>query len=202
MGGVEDVEGPWKERYVSMEELSRVLWRERELLDLLLFKLEEEQLVLASGRSRWLGYAAREVETVLDSIRQTEVLRATTADAVAASLGLENNLGLRALAESTDEPWRTILLDHRDAFVAVTAQITAMAMTSRELLTAGYQAARATTVPLSNGTGTYTADGSVGVAAPVIDATVLDSRLKEVTYQASLATIARVLHRSLTDFLR
>ena len=37
-----------------MEKLSQILWRERELLDTLLFKLEEEQMVLASGRTRWL----------------------------------------------------------------------------------------------------------------------------------------------------
>lgn len=152
--------GPWKERYVSMEELSRVLWRERELLDMLLFKLEEEQLVLASGRSRWLAYAAREVETVLDSIRQTEVLRATMADAVADALGQDSNPSLRALAEASGEPWRTILLDHRDAFIAVTAQITEMATTNRELLTAGYQAARETMLSLSDGAETYTPNGS------------------------------------------
>ncbi len=59
-----------------MEDLSLILWRERELLDTLLYKLEIEQLVLAGGRSRWLPSAAREVETVLDAIRETELLRA------------------------------------------------------------------------------------------------------------------------------
>ncbi len=48
-----------------MEDLSLILWRERELLETLLYKLEQEQLVLASGRTRWLARAAREVETVL-----------------------------------------------------------------------------------------------------------------------------------------
>jgi hypothetical protein len=119
-----------------MEELSLVLWRERELLDMLLFKLEEEQLLLASGSDRWLGYAAREVETVLESIRRTEVLRATIADAVAAAMGLESNPSLRALAEASAEPWRTILLDHREAFVDVTAQVAEAATGNRERLTA------------------------------------------------------------------
>ena len=68
-----------------MEKLSLVLWRERELLDTLQFKLEVEQLVLASGRSRWLMRAAREVEAVLETIRETEVLRAVAADEAAAS---------------------------------------------------------------------------------------------------------------------
>ena len=50
---------------MSLTEVSSILWRERELLELLLFKLEEEQLLLAAGRSRWLGHATREVEMVL-----------------------------------------------------------------------------------------------------------------------------------------
>jgi hypothetical protein len=120
--------------------------------------------VLAGGRSRWQAYAAREVETVLDSIRRTEVLRATTADAVAAAAGLESNPSLRALAEASDEPWRTILLDHREAFVAVTAQITEMATTNRELLTGGQQAARETMLSLSDGAKTYTPNGAAAVA--------------------------------------
>jgi hypothetical protein len=121
---------------VAMDDLSLVLWRERELLDILLFKLEEERLLLASGRDRWLAYAGREVATVIDSIRQTQMLRAVTADAVAADVGLATNPSLRALAEASDEPWCTILLDHRQAFVALTHQFAdqaASATTARTL---------------------------------------------------------------------
>lgn len=145
---------------MAIEELSSVLWRERELLEMLLFRLEEEQLLLAAGRTRWLPHAAREVETVLGSIREAEMLRAVVADTVAESLGLTSNPSLRALAEATPEPWRTILLDHRDAFAAVAAQVSGLADTNRELLTAGYQAAQATLLSLSDEPGTYGADGS------------------------------------------
>lgn len=145
---------------MSVEELSLVLWRERELLEMLLFKLEEEQMVLESGRTRWLAHAAREVETVLETIRETEVLRATIADAVASSIGLTSNPSLRVLAEAIEEPWKSILLDHRQAFVAATEQIMEMATTNRELLTAGYQAARDTMLSISDGSDTYAADGS------------------------------------------
>ena len=61
----------------------------------LLYKLEVEQLVLASGRNRWLALAAREVESVLEAIRETELLRAVAADAVAAALGLAPNPSLQ-----------------------------------------------------------------------------------------------------------
>lgn len=145
---------------MPMQELSSVLWRERELLDMLLFKLEEEQLLLAAGHTRWLPHAAREVETVLESVRETELLRAVVADAAAESLGLQSNPSLRALAEAAEEPWRTILLDHRDAFASVAAQVSEMADTNRELLTAGYQAAQATLLSMSDAPATYGSDGT------------------------------------------
>ena len=85
-----------------MEKLSQILWRERELLETLLFKLEEEQMVLAGGRTRWLSRAAREVENVLDTIRETEILRAVAAEEAAVELGLGPNPSLRALAAEVD----------------------------------------------------------------------------------------------------
>jgi hypothetical protein len=145
---------------VPMQELSSVLWRERELLEMLLFKLEEEQLVLAGGRTRWLAHAAREVEGVLDAIREAELLRAVVADRAAEAAGLASNPSLRALAEGSEEPWRSILLDHRDAFASVAAEVTEMAKGNRQLLTAGYQAAQATLLSMSEGAGTYGADGA------------------------------------------
>ena len=45
-----------------MEDLSLILWRERELLDTLLYKLEIEQLVLAGGKSRSIGVIVSNIE--------------------------------------------------------------------------------------------------------------------------------------------
>jgi hypothetical protein len=146
---------------MSMEDLSSVLWRERELLETLAYKLEVEQLVLAAGRTHWLAAAAREVELVLENIRDLEVLRAVEVDAVAEELGLDPNPSLREIAEASDEPWRSIWLDHREAFTTVAAQITRLSESNRDLLTAGYQAAQATLLSLAESSGTYGSDGSV-----------------------------------------
>jgi hypothetical protein len=61
---------------MALSDVSNILWRERQLLELLVFKLEEEQLVLAAGRSRWLSHATREVETILGEIKKVELDRA------------------------------------------------------------------------------------------------------------------------------
>src|SRR6478609_5385812 len=108
MTGRNDLLESWEED--PMEKLSQILWRERELLDSLLFKLEMEQLVLGSGRTRWLARAAKEVALVLEMLRETEILRSVAADEAAESIGLSSNPSLRSLAESVDEPWRSILL--------------------------------------------------------------------------------------------
>lgn len=156
-----------------MERLSLILWRERELLETLLFKLEQEQMILAGGNARWLARSAREVETVVGLIRETELMRAVAADEAAAAIGLASNPSLRALADAVDEPWRSILGEHRDAFVAYTAEILELASANRELLTTGYLAARDTLLALGETTRSYSADGSV-VTAPLHTTRLLD----------------------------
>jgi hypothetical protein len=143
-----------------MERLSTVLWRERELLDQLHYRLEVEQLVLASGRSRWLAAAARDVDSVLGTIRETEVLRAVAADAAAEAVGMTSNPSLSALVEAAPEPWSSILGEHRQAFVEVTADIGALADLNRDLISAGLRSARETLLSLGGETTDgYAADG-------------------------------------------
>lgn len=143
-----------------MERLSTVLWRERELLDQLHYRLEVEQLVLASGRSRWLAAAARDVDSLLSTIRETEVLRAVAADAAAEAVGMTSNPSLSALVEAAPEPWSSILGEHRQAFLEVTADIGALADLNRDLISAGLRSAREALLSLGGeSTDGYAADG-------------------------------------------
>ena len=140
---------------MSLTDLSSVLWRSRELLELLLFKLEEEQLLLAAGRSRWLAHATREVEVVLEQIRHTEVARAAYSQAVAGELGLPLEASLAELADAAPAPWSDLLHQHRKAFLTLTSEIGAVAESNRELLTAGQRAARETMLAFSGTVETY-----------------------------------------------
>lgn len=140
---------------MSLTDLSSVLWRSRELLELLLFKLEEEQLLLAAGRSRWLAHATREVEVVLEQIRQTEVARAAYSQAVAGELGLSLEASLAELADTAPAPWSDLLHQHRKAFLTLTSEISAMAGANRDLLTVAQRAARETMLAFSGTVETY-----------------------------------------------
>ena len=147
---------PRTESEYAVEKLCLVLWRERELLDTLLYRLEVEQLVLASNRTEHLMRAARDVEAVLETLRETEILRATAADAA-------------------PEPWATILHEHREAFASSTRQITALADSNRDLLTQGYRQAREALAGLGETTEGYSPDGTAVGASHV--ARLFDSSL-------------------------
>lgn len=122
---------------MALADFCRILWHERELLELLLFKLEEEQLVLSSGRARWLAHATREVEAVLEQIRESERVRTLQTDVVAIELELGAGPSLVAIARSAPEPYSSMLLAHREAFLALTAEITDLATANKRLLHEG-----------------------------------------------------------------
>jgi hypothetical protein len=157
---------------MGLTDLSSILWREREMLELLLFKLEEEQLVLASNRSRWLAHATREVEMVLDQIRRTEVVRAAEVEAIGVELGLGQNVSLTAIADAVPVPWGELLHQHRKAFLLLTAEIGALAEANRDLLTTGQRAVRETLLSVTGSVQTYSRRGetvAAGGRARLID---------------------------------
>ena len=108
-------------------EVSDILWRERELLDLLLFKLESEQMLLRAGEVRWLARSTREVDLVLEQLRLTEVTRAMEVGALASDHGLSSDSSLAALAEVAPSPWGELFSAHRAAFKTLTDEISAVA---------------------------------------------------------------------------
>lgn len=162
---------------MGLSEVSNLLWRERQLLELLIFKLEEEQLLLVNERTRWLGHAAREVEQVLDEVKVAELARAVEVDALAGILGLESNASLRELAEAAPSPWGHIFRDHRQAFLTLTSDIAQMAETNRELITKGQRAVQETLAWLGEqSVETYSQQGT-STNAPTTTSRLLDKAL-------------------------
>ncbi len=151
---------------MNLAELSSILWRERDLLELLLFKLEEEQLVLSAGRTRWLAHATREVETVLEQIRLTEVLRAAEVAVVGSALGIGGDPSLAQLADAVELPWSELLRQHRSAFLALTAEINTLSEANRQLLTAGQRAVSETLMMVGGAGQTYSRRGETMAAVP------------------------------------
>lgn len=145
---------------MGLNALSGVLWRERQLLELLLFKLEEEQLILTSGRTQWLGHATREVESVLEQIRTAELGRSVEADAAAREVGVPEGSSLIVLAQKAPPPWDDLFADHHAAFVSLTDQISTLAESNRDLLATSHRAAQETIMNLQQSVQTYSPHGA------------------------------------------
>jgi hypothetical protein len=128
--------------------LSAILWRERELLEMLLFKLEEEQLLLTSGTTRWLPFATREVEQVLERLRQTGLERAVAVSALAVAWGTSEDATLREIiAHAPSESWKDVFTSHLKELTDITGRIAEVRDSNLRYLRS---VARSTTETLTN----------------------------------------------------
>jgi hypothetical protein len=116
---------------MSLSELSNILWRERRLLELLAFKLEEERLVLASGRNRWLPRASGEVDAIIDEIKHVRLERAICLADVSAELGIADAPTLRVLSGSVPPPWDVICVEHARALRTLAREIESITRADR-----------------------------------------------------------------------
>lgn len=145
---------------MGANELSMQLWRERELLEMLLFKLDEQQLLLAAGRSHWIQFAAREIDQVLDHLRTAGLARAVEVAGVAAEWGAAEDATIKELiARAPEGAWGEVLADHMRALVRLTAEVEQMRDSTAEQLSGVLRATQETIAALGLETGEYTTKG-------------------------------------------
>ena len=125
---------------MDYQHLSTLLWREQELLDLLLFKAEEKQYLILTGKTRWLARIAHEIEVVLDQLRTLEVERAAATEAIAVTLGLGANPSLRQVAEAAPAPWNDLFAKHHEALLVLVTDLRSLSDANRELIEGGLAA--------------------------------------------------------------
>jgi len=149
---------------MAIHELSALLWRERELLDVLTFKLEEEQLLLTSGKSRWLPHGTKEVEQVLGHLSQASLARTIEAAVVAEMWGLPTDATLGELAEAAPEgAWAEVLSAHLAALTRQTALIKELRDANEQYLRTAVRSTQESLADLRPATaGTYDAHGKTG----------------------------------------
>ena len=145
---------------MDYQHLSTLLWQEQEYLDLLLFKAEEKQYLILTGKSRWLPRIAHEIEVVLDQLRTLEVERAAATEVLAAGLGLATDPSLRQLAEAAPAPWGDLFAKHHEALLLLVTELRSLSDSNRDLIEGGLAAISQALVAARNpSAGTYTADG-------------------------------------------
>lgn len=160
---------------MAIHELSALLWRERELLDVLTFKLEEEQLLLTSGKSRWLPHGTREVEQVLEHLSQASLTRTIEAAVVAESWGLPSDAALGDLAAAAPPgPWADILTAHLKALIRQTEVIRELRDSNEQYLRTAVRSTQETLAEMRPEAGTYDAKGKTG---PLAGSRIFDKQL-------------------------
>ncbi|MBB5847086.1 flagellar protein FlgN [Mobiluncus mulieris] len=146
---------------MSLDALSRQLWKQREILESMLFKLEEERLIVATGSSRFLPRATKELEAAVAKAQGLELERAVEAEAVAVELGLAPHASLKEIAAAAEEPWQTLLTQHREALVQLTSEIAQTTQANQETLNSLQRAVQETLLGVPGLGETYGADGTV-----------------------------------------
>ncbi|TAM68400.1 MAG: flagellar protein FlgN [Microbacteriaceae bacterium] len=153
--------------------LSTVLWRERELLELLVFKLEEQQLLLSAGKSQWLRRASDEVRGVADRLAQLGLSRAITVGPLEATEPINDQPSLQEIIDELEEPvWRDIFSAHLGSLRTLTAQVRALQEGNIGLIRAALRSTQETLAAADVDASTYDASGrsdDVPVGARLID---------------------------------
>jgi flagellar biosynthesis/type III secretory pathway chaperone len=125
---------------MSLPDLAAVLWRQREMIERLCYRLECEQLLLASGRLSRLSLATSEVESVVNDLQILEIQRAEAADRACAELQLPTGSGLTDLAAASPPPWTGVFIEHRSALLILMAELRTLAESNKQLVSGGMAA--------------------------------------------------------------
>jgi hypothetical protein len=163
-------------RPTPLDDLSHTLWRQRRTLDLLLYKLEVERLLLTSGNAAWLDLAAAEVAELLDVISAEEVVRATQVAVAARVLGLAPDASLRDFVEASPPPFDEIFRDHMASLMSVVGAVEELVAQNRRMLADGLQNTRTFLASIGSvdiDAPGYGRDGTLRVGAP--QAAIFDS---------------------------
>ena len=160
----------------SYEELSRLLWRQRRLIETLLYKLEVERLLLTTGKIRWLDAATCEVSAIMDQIRSEELAReAIPLAMIRRDLGLQVDATLSDVIGAAPDPWGEIFREHQAVLLSYLGEVEMAAASNRELLQRGLRStqeflASLNATPVSDG---YSRTGAVTASA--LKPTIFDS---------------------------
>jgi hypothetical protein len=189
----------------QLRDVSNILWRERNLLELLAFKLDSERLLARAGRTRWLDRADHEVEMVLGELKAVELERGIQVEALGKELGLDDAATLLVLAETVPEEWSGILSEHRRALLELARDVDRSARRSRR---------KPATAPVATSSEVTDEHGALAVSRALADI-VTPSRENEPERRAQPRTTSTSRQRaigrpdavvarlpSLVDFLR
>ncbi|KQO98256.1 flagellar export chaperone FlgN [Leifsonia sp. Leaf264] len=147
---------------MSMHEVSALLWAERELLDVLVFKLETEQLLLTAGKTRWLPRATGEIEKIQSKLSEVNLALAVEVSIVAAEWDLPEDSSLLQLADSdaAEDVWREILVSHHKALTSSLTELAGLRDSNEHLIRSAIRSTQETLADANGSAAVYNASGA------------------------------------------
>ncbi len=112
------------ERFVALVGL---LNREARLLERLIFKLTETELLVAAGESRFMGLILDEVDDVSSDLGGIEVARSMLVADLADALGLDDDVSLQELIAYAPSDTSPLLIELRDRLSAAADELARVA---------------------------------------------------------------------------
>lgn len=168
------------------DDLLTVLGRERHALGNLLFRLLEARGLLATGETRFLHLAARDIEATAEAVREVELTRAMLEP-------LDDGKSLGDLVREAPAPLDGILHDHHMAISRLAAEIGAAIEATAELAEHGLARARGNDAGAAG-----PPPRAIRPLAPMDD---LDREIVAAGYESVLNASARLMLPSLVAFL-
>lgn len=119
-----------------MEALVTLLTREKTLVELLVFKLVAMRQLLLAGETRFLPWAAEEVDRATLAVRDAEVERAVLVSALGAERGLDEP-ALTELVSDAPDVWRGLLTQLHEELRASAGEVADLLTSTRRLADVG-----------------------------------------------------------------
>lgn len=160
---------------MAATDLSMQLLRQRELLELMLFKLEELEMLLTTGRTRWVAQATTEVERVAKALTAGTILRDSLFVEVAVEFGVPEAVTLRELVDAAPtEAWREVFGSHHAEMIGLADEIAQKKAAVNQHLRTALRVTQETIAGLGDPSGEYGASGALvsGRASRLLDVQV------------------------------
>lgn len=119
-----------------MEALVTLLTREKTLVELLVFKLVALRQLLLAGETRFLPWAAEEVDRATLAVRDAEVERAVLVSVLGAERGLDEPVLSELVADAPDV-WRGLMTQLHDELRSSANEVSELLTSTRRLADVG-----------------------------------------------------------------
>lgn len=116
---------PRPELQLLLGELNQLLWREREVLEDVLYRLQVQQLLLVDGRDRWMDRSVEDLERALGRVERYQRMHRELLDDISDHLPVNADSTLSEIVAVTPSPWDDIFEEQQAAVLIIISEIEA-----------------------------------------------------------------------------